>query len=69
MAAYIDKLFRRYGEEFFGKTAMDMVTDEQVSEARCAAFQTTCELTEKYGKQEKGTTKELFCNYVFGCFM
>ena len=67
--AYIDKLFRGYGEEFFGKTAMNMITDDQVEEARCAAFQATHELTEKYGKQEEGTTRELFCNYVFECFM
>lgn len=69
MTTYIDKLFRGYGEEFFGKSAMNRVTDEQVSEARCAAFQATCELTGKYGKQEPGTVKELFRNYVFECFM
>ena len=67
--AYIDKIFRGYGEEFFGKEAMDYITDEQVEEARCQAFMWLGELTQKYGKQEEGTVRELFCNYIFGTFM
>ena len=67
--AYIDRIFRGYGEEFFGKEAMDNITDEQVEEARCQAFKWRDELTQKYGKQENGTVKELFCNYIFGTFM
>ena len=69
MAAFIDKVFRKYGEEFFGKTAMDMITDAQVEEARCEAMKYLCELTRKYGKQYQGTVKDLFCNYVFSTFM
>ena len=67
--AYIDKIFRGYGEEFFGKEAMDNITDEQVEETRCQAFRWLDEMTQKYGKQENGTVKELFCNYIFGSFM
>lgn len=69
MAAYIDRIFRGYGEEFFGKECMDKITDEQVEEARCEAFKLLEEKTKKYGKQEKGTVEELFCNYIFGTFM
>lgn len=66
---YIDKIFREYGENFFGKECMDQITDAQVEEARCFAFNECSELTKKYGKQEKGTTEELFCNYIFGTFL
>lgn len=67
--AYIDKLFRGYGEEFLGKECMDKVTDEQVEEARCWACAEVGKLTEKYGRQPNGTAKELFCNYVFSEFI
>lgn len=69
MAAYIDQIFRGYGEEFFGKECMDQITDAQVEEARCWAFTELNDLTAKYGKQEKGTVKELFCNYIWGEFI
>ena len=65
MAAYIDKIFREYGEDFFGKQCMDRITDSQVEEARVFAFNELAALTKKYGKQDPGTTKELFCNYLF----
>lgn len=63
--SYIDRVFRGYGEEFFGKEAMSRITGAQVEEARCAAMQELGRLTEKYGKQEHGTAAELFCNYLF----
>lgn len=63
--SYIDRIFRGYGEEFFGKEAMDRIAPSQVEEARCAAMRELGRLTEKYGKQEKGTAEELFCNYLF----
>lgn len=66
---YIDVLFRSYGEEFFGKEAMDKITDEQVEEARIYAMFTLGELTKQLGLQKQGTAKELFCNYIFGVFM
>lgn len=69
MVAYIDRIFRGYGEEFFGKECMDNITDEQVEEARCQAFKWLDEKTAKYGKQEKGTVEELFCNYIFANFI
>lgn len=69
MAAFIDRVFRGYGEEFFGKAAMDMITDDQVEEARCFACRELGYLTKMYGKQENGVVNELFCNYVFGNFM
>ena len=62
----IDRIFRGYGEEFFGKAFMDGITDSQVEEARVWAFNELDYLTRKYGKQEKGTVKELFCNCLFG---
>lgn len=67
--AYIDKIFRKHGEDFFGKEVMDQITDEQVEEARCEAFKGLTELTAKYGRQEKGTVEELFCNYIFSEFI
>lgn len=63
--SFIDRVFRGYGEEFFGKEAMDRITTAQVEEARCTAMRDLGTLTAKYGKQEKGTAKELFCNYLF----
>ena len=65
MAAYIDKIFRGYGEDFFGKQCMNRITDDQIEEARVFAFNELAALTKKYGKQESGTAKELFCNYLF----
>ena len=55
MAAYIDRIFRGYGEDFFGKKAMDKITDEQVEEARCYAARELSRLTRKYGRQGKGS--------------
>lgn len=69
MVAYIDRMFRGYGEDFFGKELMDQITDAQVEEARCWAMTELSRLTEKYGLQDMGTVKELFCNYVFGEFV
>ena len=67
--AFIDRIFRGYGEEFFGKQAMDKITPEQVEEARCFAMDVLAALTKEFGLQKKGTERELFCNYVFGMFM
>jgi len=69
MTAYIDKIFRGYGEDFFGKECMNQITDTQVEEARCWAMNELTNLTSKYGKQEKGTAEELFCNYIFSKFI
>lgn len=69
MIAPIDKTFRRYGEDFFGKECMNQITDAQVEEARVWAFNELAELTEKYGRQPDGACKELFCNYIFGQFL
>lgn len=65
----MNSIFRRHGEDFFGKIPMDRITDKQVEEARIFAEQEVINLTKKYGKQPEDTCKELFCNYVFGCFM
>lgn len=61
----VDKIFREYGEEFFGKDAMQNITDSQVEEARVFAFKALDYLTGMYGKQEAGTARKLFCNYLF----
>jgi len=67
---YIDRMCRGYGEEFFGKDAMDEVTDAQVEEARIQAFIQLSELVVKTGPQEGNERfKQLFCNYVFANFM
>lgn len=65
----IDKVFKGYGEEFFGVKAMEQITDEQIEEARVWTCNEIHRLTALYGLQEQGTIKELFCNYVFGQFM
>lgn len=65
----IDRVFRGYGEEFFGEKAMSSITDEQVEEARCFAMREVAERTAKSGRQAEGTAKELFLNYIFGEFM
>lgn len=66
---FIDRVFRGYGEEFFGADAMSAITDSQVEEARCYAFSELDSLTAQYGRQPNGTARELFCNYIFGNFM
>ena len=65
----IDREFRQYGVEFFGEAAMANLTDEQIEEARVWAMNELADLTEKYGRQEKGTARELFCNYLFDKFI
>ncbi len=67
--SFIDRAFRKYGEEFFGRTAMDMITTAQVEEARCAAMTELADLTRKYGLQDESTVKELFCNYILENFI
>lgn len=62
--AFIDRIFRGYGEARFGKEAMDGVTSVQVEAARCKAMKALDVLTEKFGKQPKGTAENLFCAFV-----
>ena len=69
MANYIDVLFRGYGEQFFGKSVMDQITDSQVEEARIYAMMMLGELTKALGLQEKGTAKRLFCEYIESYFI
>ena len=57
---YIDKIFRKYGEEDFGKELMDTVPDEKVEELRCEAFKSLAEMTKLFGKQENGTLEALY---------
>ena len=64
----IDKVFRRYGEDVFGKAYMNKITDEQVEEARVYACNELARRTAKYGKQDSGTVKDLFCSYIFKHF-
>lgn len=65
----IDKVFYKHAEEFFGKTAMERITDEQVEEARVWACRETSRMTAKYGLLPKGTTQELFNNYLFSYYL
>lgn len=63
----IDRTFRKYGEDFFGKVPMDRITTAQLEEARCFAFNECAKLTaETMTKQPKDTIRELFLNYLFG---
>lgn len=62
---YIDRVFRGYGEAFFGEEAMARITSAQVEEARCFAMRELGRITEIYGRQKNGTAEELFCNYLF----
>lgn len=57
-----DKIFRSYGEDFFGKKAMDQITDEQIEEAKAFAIS-------EADNYDEDATRELFCNYIFGTFM
>lgn len=65
----IDEHFRQLGEDFFGKTAMDRITDEQLEQARIFSMKELGRRTIKDGLQPDGTLKEIFCNYIFGTFM
>ena len=64
----IDQIFKGYGEESFGKKYMERLTDSQIEEARCWAFNRLTALTTKYGKQAPGTAKKLFCDYISNNF-
>ena len=44
------------------------LTDEQVEEARVYACNELARRTAKYGKQDSGTVKDLFCSYIFKHF-
>ena len=66
---YIDRMFRKYGEEYFGKEKMDTLTDEQVEEARCEAMKALTYVVSVCGaKDGNGQVKELFCDYCNICF-
>ena len=64
----IDRVFYKHAEEFFGKRAMETITDDQVEEARVF----TCRLI--HDKVEAGECPiktdqwELFNNYLFEHF-
>ena len=60
MATHIDKIFRQYGVRDFGQDLMETVPDEKVEELRCEAFKALDDLTQQFGKQEKGTLEALF---------
>lgn len=62
--AYIDRIFRGYGESAFGKTRMDLISSAEVEDARCKAMKALGDLTACYGLQERGTTERLFCEYI-----
>ncbi len=74
--AYIDRIFRGYGEEFFGKETMDQVTSEQVEEARCFAYGTMSEVVrgmiaaglDPRSEGVMDECKALFYRYIFEQF-
>ena len=67
--AAIDRVFRSYGEERFGKKAMARVTSEEVEQARVFTCRVIHDLTRDFGKQEKGTEKDIFCDYVLMMYL
>lgn len=70
---YIDILYREYGEEFFGKSVMDKITEEQVEKARIETNKLISELARMYISQGKTNeflnnpefkVKKIFCDYI-----
>lgn len=71
---YIDVIYRKYGEEYFGKAVMDKLTDEQIEKARCETNKRISELARMHmaqgGKREDFINnpdiniKKMFCDYV-----
>lgn len=61
---FIDRIFRGYGEQVFGKTRMDLISSAEVEAARCKAMQVLGMRTMMYGKQQSGTAERLFCKYI-----
>jgi len=49
MKNYIDVLFRKYGEDFFGTEAMSQITDDQVEKARIWTMNELSELSKLRG--------------------
>lgn len=62
--SFIDRVFRGYGEQFFGKEAMDLISSTEVEDARCKAMQVLNLRTMMYGKQRPHTAEQLFCKYI-----
>ena len=61
---YIDRIFRGYGEQVFGKARMDLISSADVEDCRCKAMQVLDQRTRMYGKQRHGTAERLFCKYI-----
>ncbi len=62
--SYIDRVFRGYGEQVFGKARMDKIASAEVEACRCKAMEILGKRTMMYGKQRPGTVERLFCKYV-----
>lgn len=66
----IDKIFFDHAVDFFGKEAVKTCfTEKAIEEARCFAFKELATITSMHGKQESGTVRELFINYLFEHFV
>lgn len=61
---FIDRVFRGYGEQVFGKARMDLISSAEVEACRCKAMQILDARTRMYGKQRHGTAERLFCKYI-----
>ena len=61
---FIDRVFRGYGEQFFGKARMDHISTAEVEECRCKAMEILGKRTMMYGKQPPRTAEKLFCKYI-----
>lgn len=62
--SFIDRVFRGYGEQVFGKSRMDPISSAEVEDCRCKAMQILDARTRMYGKQRHGTAARLFCKCI-----
>lgn len=60
----LDIRCREWGEEQFGKDAMNQVSDERVEKARIAAMNDLSSLIRSGRKINQGTAKKIFCWYL-----
>lgn len=68
MMTSIDKVFYKHAEEFFGRTAMQHITDDQVEEARVFTCRLIHDKVEAEGIPINVNQWEIFNNYLFENF-
>lgn len=61
---YIDRIFREYGEEHFGKKYMDQVPTEILEESRCMAFRFLDSWIYEFGSADNDDLKNAFYRFI-----